>query len=233
MRCTCVSMSLAASKLITVLMDLMSRPRAATSVATSTWKCPSLNFLSTSMRLAWSLSPCRHATRKSDSPIFFSTSSTFSLRPQNMSTSPSSTKRGRRGASHGHLVSSLASTSTSCLMSSLASPVTPTVTRTGLERASLAMRWILLGIVALKRRVCRSGRIWPTIDRTCGSKPMSNMRSHSSSTRKVVRLMVMVLFFIQSMSRPGVHTTTSTPALSSLYWSCLFMPPNTPATPTL
>jgi hypothetical protein len=46
-----------------------------------------------------------------------------------------------------------------------------------------ASRWTSLGHVALNISVCRSGRIWPTILRICGSKPMSSMRSASSMTR--------------------------------------------------
>ncbi|RNA22527.1 hypothetical protein BpHYR1_030172 [Brachionus plicatilis] len=41
--------------------------------------------------------------------------------------------------------------------------------------------------VALKSKTCRSGLTWPAIEVTCGSKPMSNMRSASSSTKNSAR----------------------------------------------
>lgn len=53
-----------------------------------------------------------------------------------------------------------------CLMSSLAAPTSPTVMRTGDVSASRTMRSTFPGIVALNSSVCRSGRVWPRMERT-------------------------------------------------------------------
>jgi hypothetical protein len=84
----------------------------------------------------------------------------------------------------------------------LTDPTSPTVTLTGLERMSRASRSIRPGMVAEKSSVWRSGRIWPTMERTCGSKPRSNMRSASSRTRYVVRRSVAAFIFSMSIRRP-------------------------------
>ena len=43
---------------------------------------------------------------------------------------------------------------------------------------------------------------------TWDSKPMSNMRSASSKTRKVARSMEQAFSLSRSIMRPGVHTAT-------------------------
>ncbi len=89
------------------------------------------------------------------------------------------------------------------------------------------------GKVALKRTVCLSGRMFCTILMICGSNPMSNMRSASSSTRYVTRRRLVILpleVTSRSIMRPGVHTTTSVPRFSSLIWLATPEPPNTATT---
>jgi len=66
MRCTCESMSLAASKLTTVFTEVMSNPRDATSVATNTLKVPFLNSLITLSRSPWSRSPWMAAAARKE-----------------------------------------------------------------------------------------------------------------------------------------------------------------------
>mmetsp|Transcript_3344 Transcript_3344/g.8286 ORF Transcript_3344/g.8286 Transcript_3344/m.8286 type:complete len:223 (+) Transcript_3344:916-1584(+) len=82
-----------------------------------------------------------------------------------------------------------------------------------------------LGHVALHSSVCLSGRIWLTIFFIWGSKPMSSMRSASSSTRKDTCESLHEPSFTRSSSRPGVATTISTPTLSALTWCDLGTPP--------
>ena len=94
--------------------------------------------------------------------------------------------------------------------------------RMGSESTSLASFSILFLKVALKRRVCRSGLTWLHIDRTCGSvwkllnfcvrilknyeilpKPMSNILSASSNTKKVTRVRLVALILTRSIIRPN------------------------------
>lgn len=56
--------------------------------------------------------------------------------------------------------------SRTCVMSSFAAPISPTVMRTGEVRASRTSLSTLLGMVALNSSVCRSGLICPITDRT-------------------------------------------------------------------
>mmetsp|Transcript_3782 Transcript_3782/g.8296 ORF Transcript_3782/g.8296 Transcript_3782/m.8296 type:complete len:249 (-) Transcript_3782:402-1148(-) len=67
---------------------------------------------------------------------------------------------------------------------------------------------------------------------TCGSKPMSIMRSASSSTRYVARRRLVALVLSMSISRPGVPTAISAPRRRSSRCSFLEAPPYTPATAT-
>ena len=71
------------------------------------------------------------------------------------------------------------------------------------------------GHVADHMSVWRSGRIWLTILRSWGSKPMSSMRSASSSTRYVTRRRFVTPDSRKSMRRPGVAMTISTPRCRS------------------
>mmetsp|Transcript_30827 Transcript_30827/g.77844 ORF Transcript_30827/g.77844 Transcript_30827/m.77844 type:complete len:234 (-) Transcript_30827:167-868(-) len=225
MRCTYVSMSFGASMLTTVFTLLMSSPRAATSVATRMWISPPRKRFSTSMRVCWSWSPWTPSTLKPE-PLSRSTSSSTRARWfTNTITSPSSTNAGILASSHPNLALSSSMISTIWLMSSLAPPTRPTVMRTGSTSASRASRSTRWGIVAEKSIVCRSGRICPMIERTCGSKPMSNMRSASSNTRYVARRQVQAFIFSRSIMRPGVHTATSEPPFRCLNCSCLLRPP--------
>ena len=84
------------------------------------------------------------------------------------------------------------------------------------------------GKVALNMTVCTSGCRLRTILVICGSKPMSNMRSASSSTRYVTRASDSSRpsrIASSSIMRPGVQTTTSEPRLSSAICSAMDEPP--------
>uniref|UniRef100_A0A6B0TVK2 Putative secreted protein n=1 Tax=Ixodes ricinus TaxID=34613 RepID=A0A6B0TVK2_IXORI len=72
---------------------------------------------------------------------------------------------------------------TMCCSTSLQTTLLPpTRISMGFMRIRLASASICLGNVAENITVCRSGRTESTIRITWGSKPMSNMRSASSST---------------------------------------------------
>lgn len=70
----------------------------------------------------------------------------------------------------------------------------PIVTLTGRTRNSIASFWMACGHVAENMSVWRSARIGATILRISGSKPMSSMRSASSSTRYVTSCTCAALF---------------------------------------
>uniref|UniRef100_A0A182V0B4 Uncharacterized protein n=1 Tax=Anopheles merus TaxID=30066 RepID=A0A182V0B4_ANOME len=77
--------------------------------------------------------------------------------------------------------------------------------------------------------VCRSPvtgmRLSSTMRRICGSKPMSSMRSASSSTRKRMLSSPTLPRPIMSSSRPGVATIRWQPRSRSRIWSCVLLPP--------
>mmetsp|Transcript_3311 Transcript_3311/g.7067 ORF Transcript_3311/g.7067 Transcript_3311/m.7067 type:complete len:260 (-) Transcript_3311:481-1260(-) len=208
----------------------MSRPREATSVATRTVASPRLNSRSTACRSACVLSPWMAATgfdARLESAA--ANSSADALVEAKTSTVPCFTKWSRRRSSHSSLYGASGSTSTTCVTSSLASPALPTTTRTGSASASRARRSKLARKVAEKSSVWRSGRTWPSSERTCGSKPIENIRSASSRTTKVTRSVRMPPFIrTSSSSLPGVPTATSAPLLSSRNCSCLLTPPYAP-----
>jgi len=70
----------------------------------------------------------------------------------------------------------------------------------------------------------------PRSHSTCGSNPMSNIRSASSITRYVTRRILIIRpapVTRRSISRPGVAATTSAPRLSSEIWLATPLPPKT------
>jgi hypothetical protein len=83
------------------------------------------------------------------------------------------------------------------------------------------------GMVAEKSSVCRaaqSGRA-ATMRRTSGQKPMSIMRSASSSTRVSSLSNLTAPLRMWSISRPGVATTMSTPDFKARSWGSIGTPP--------
>ncbi|OMH83980.1 hypothetical protein AX774_g2527, partial [Zancudomyces culisetae] len=104
----------------------------------------------------------------------------------------------------------------------------PTEISTGRCRILRANASICLGNVAENNTVCRSGRIFVTIFITCGSNPISNIRSASSRTKNVARRRFVTrppFAASKSIIRPGVHTTISAPRLNSAIWSLIGAPP--------
>ena len=80
-------------------------------------------------------------------------------------------------------------------------------------------------MVALKNSVCRFAGNCATIRSTSGMNPMSSIRSASSITRMRVSVSRMLPRSYMSSSRPGVAISTSTPRISTSFWSDMLSPP--------
>ena len=101
---------------------------------------------------------------------------------------------------------------------------------TGLCSISRASATIGGGMVALKNSVCRFAGRWRRMRRMSGRKPMSSMRSASSSTRysRPVELRVR-LRGSDRAGGPGVATMTSTPLRKACSCGPMPTPPKTAA----
>ena len=89
----------------------------------------------------------------------------------------------------------------------------------------LARSAISRGIVAEKNSVWRLRGSLVTILRMSWMKPMSSMRSASSSTNTSTRSSVTARCCMRSSRRPGVATSTSTPWASVRIWRPIGTPP--------
>ena len=114
--------------------------------------------------------------------------------------------------------------------SSTVSAVSPTCA-TSITTGSLSMAstvpLIEGGIVAEKSSVWRSSGHSFTMRRTLGQKPMSSMRSASSSTRTCTSLSETWPCSMRSIRRPGVATSRSQPLSSPRICRSNFAPPMT------
>jgi hypothetical protein len=105
----------------------------------------------------------------------------------------------------------------------------PAWTETGPRRMASANRRIAMGMVAEKSSVWRrEGRRSITL-RMSRMNPMSSMRSASSSTSTSMACKSTTAWSIRSSRRPGVATSTSTPARSLRIWGPWLTPPKTTA----
>ena len=86
-----------------------------------------------------------------------------------------------------------------------------TSTFSGLVNMVLASCWISFGIVAEKNSVCLFAGTLAMIFFTSCTKPMSSIRSASSSTSILIWSRWTKRWFIRSSRRPGVATKISTP----------------------
>lgn len=215
------SLSLEKSKFITVLrkFDDMSRPRAATLVATRIkhffcrkfWRICALSIYYFWPCKAWTWSPYENT---SNSHI----ASTVFIWLANTSTcEPSVRYSFRFFCSQLNLFYSASKIKTLWLTSSLAiarlssSGGFPIDILTGHEFSiSHASSCTFLGNVAENISVYLSGLIWFTIDLIWYSKPKSNILSASSITRKVhLEVKVNAFFFRNSINFPGVEMQIS------------------------
>ena len=101
----------------------------------------------------------------------------------------------------------------------------PTRTRTGSRMISAADRITSGDVVAEKNSVWRVGGSAATIFFTSGQNPMSSMRSASSSTSAARWSNRKPPYRMWSIRRPGVATTTSTPASSARVCGPMSTPP--------
>ncbi|RNA22790.1 hypothetical protein BpHYR1_025289 [Brachionus plicatilis] len=92
----------------------------------------------------------------------------------------------------------------------------PTYNWTGSVKYLVASLRTPSGHVALVITVCLSGRMSSKIFIICGSKPMSSIRSASSSTNMVTLVTFTILADIRSYRRPGVAIIISTPLVHTL-----------------
>mmetsp|Transcript_3020 Transcript_3020/g.6843 ORF Transcript_3020/g.6843 Transcript_3020/m.6843 type:complete len:288 (-) Transcript_3020:272-1135(-) len=112
------------------------------------------------------------------------------------------------------------------MTSRLAAPARPTLTITGRTRALLAKFWILLGIVAEKRSVCRCLVKKSMALRTSSSKFGSPMRRSASSRQRYLHSVRLNLFLVSmSLRRPGVHTAMWNPWRTTSICALIACPP--------
>ncbi len=81
------------------------------------------------------------------------------------------------------------------------------------------------GSVAENSTVCRSRGTEDMIDSMSSAKPMSSISSASSRTTVRSSSKLTVRRVRWSIARPGVATTTSTPASSARIWRTIGWPP--------
>ena len=103
---------------------------------------------------------------------------------------------------------------TRCAMRSTVVAAGVTATVAGSFSICLARSAMSCGMVAENSSVCRSCGSFATIFRMSWMKPMSSMRSASSSTNTSTPLSRTALLCTRSSRRPGVATSTSTPLSS-------------------
>jgi len=106
--------------------------------------------------------------------------------------------------------------------------LSPTAISSGFLRTCRARASTCVGSVALNMATCLSGRVACRNIPICGSKPMSNIRSASSSTRNDTLLKFVILppeVVRTSISLPGVPTRISAPLFSAASCSPMGPPP--------
>mmetsp|Transcript_36843 Transcript_36843/g.119844 ORF Transcript_36843/g.119844 Transcript_36843/m.119844 type:complete len:240 (-) Transcript_36843:394-1113(-) len=221
---------------MTALHSLTSMPRAATSVAIITGRRPLLKSASTISLSRWSLSPWITPTpilRPSCEP---SESHIRLVEVKTMTREPASSSHSRF---HSRLsFSSSVACTNSCDTALFADgwpaspspPAPPTkrvaVCSTGRRKAEASLR-TCFGHVAEKSSVCRASAAGSAakICFSCGSKPMSSIRSASSITTYLTSLSRTWPDSRKSLRRPGVQMISSAPRRSSASCPPLGAPP--------
>mmetsp|Transcript_143615 Transcript_143615/g.357957 ORF Transcript_143615/g.357957 Transcript_143615/m.357957 type:complete len:209 (-) Transcript_143615:455-1081(-) len=192
----------------------MSKPRAATSVAMSTGARPALNSCRAYSRCSCVRSPWMLCTLRPTPARKRSRSTACCFMFTKISTKPKSGCRRSRPNKKQSL--SLSSTHASrCWMVLAVPPTRPTAMKEYVRMNSCARCWTSTGKVALVMTVCLCFGMpscW-TILRICGSKPMSSMRSASSSTKRCTLRTEHCGGFRshKSCNRPGVATRMFAP----------------------
>mmetsp|Transcript_2986 Transcript_2986/g.6776 ORF Transcript_2986/g.6776 Transcript_2986/m.6776 type:complete len:411 (+) Transcript_2986:268-1500(+) len=204
-------------------------PRPRTSVPTMTLTRPALKSPSARSRCRWSLSPWTDAAGRpiAHSPSTSSSAADFLF--TNTTVLPGTLSSSSNVAA---VLSRPSTYMTFCVTLVDAPPTRPTCSIAASTRKLSAMARTVLGKVAENIIVCRPPSAPPagmsapsTICRSCGSKPMSSMRSASSSTRKRTLRSETRPRSTMSFSRPGVATRTSQPRSSSRICAPKGVPP--------
>ena len=226
MRCTYCSGWVGSEWLITWVNRSTSRPRAATSVATTISTEPSRSSSSTRVRAFWSRPPWRKRTSRPRPDMTRATSSTsLRVRQKTSVAVGSSTSRTRVSAASLWLRLVTMTCSRICGVSPSNCSERSIVTRCGSTMRCSAMRTRRLGIVALNRAVWRSAGAASRIASRSSAKPMSSISSASSRTTYSISSSLSVPRLRWSTQRPGVATTTSTPLFSRLICRWMGWPP--------
>ena len=203
----------------------MSMPRAAMSVATSTLVRPALKPSSAATRALWLLLPWMAAAVMPS----FSRSLAMRLAPCLVRLNTSALRTGgcRFWISQGSR-RRLSFLETKYRLWSIRSTVLDTgstLTKAGLRRMPAASCSISDGMVALNIRFCRRAGSLAITRLTSWTKPMSSIRSASSSTKISTPVRSTYPWPIRSFSRPGQATRMSTPRFSCSTWGPCPTPP--------
>ncbi len=202
----------------------MSMPRAAMSVATSTCSVPALNSASALVRAPWLLlpwiaialmpSPLRNSARRL-APCFIRVkTSTWCQSPDWI-----------RCASSAFLRSRPTGWTFCAMVSAVALRRATSISAGRLSRRS-ARALISSLKVALNSRLCFCAGTMASTFLMSWMKPMSSMRSASSSTKICTWLRSSVPCWWWSSRRPGVATRMSTPWRRRSICGCMPTPPN-------
>ncbi|CFO35758.1 Uncharacterised protein [Bordetella pertussis] len=192
-----------------------SMPRAATSVATSTRSWPRCSWPSVRVRWRWFMSPCSAAAAKPWSARRSARSSAPRLVAVN---TMAWSRRASRSTWSSRRILCAASSAYSrlCVMLACFWRWPAISMRCGSRIMRSARR------ATLPSRVAENSRVWRSFGRRSmmvsisSMKPMSSMRSASSSTRVCTVFSLTRPAFRWSIRRPGVATSTSTRRDSAL-----------------
>ena len=198
-------------------------PRARTSVATSTSAAPSRKLRSAFSRWRCVRLPWMGAHAK---PALRSLRQMASARclPRVNTMTRSAPSRRSTSASTAFFASG-ETPSTNCSIVCAGVPLRAIFTWAGSRTSERVIAMASSSSVAEKSKVCRSDGVRATIFFTAGRKPMSSMRSASSSTSTPTWSMLAWPESRRSCRRPGVATSTSQPRASAWYWGSYATPP--------
>ncbi len=201
----------------------MSRPRAAMSVATSTRTLPSRKSASARLRAPWLLSPWMATVSRPSFCIWWASLSAICLVRTNTNTRcqlprPIMWESSSRRRSRSTWMMRWVTCSAAVLLGS-------TSIRVGSFSRSSASALMSSEKVAEKSRVCRSAGSAFMMRRMSWIKPISSMRSASSSTSTSSSFRVRAPWVSRSSKRPGVATRMSMPSLMASRLGLMLTPP--------
>ena len=209
----------------------MSRPRAATSVATRIRALPDLNSFSAFCRAAWLLLPWIATAGRPDSSscsasrlqpclVLPNTSTCSVWRRLRISTSSARFLGPSTGCARCAMVWAMVFCAATCTSCGLSRNSSASALMRGSKVAENSSDWRCLGRRLRMRLIA-------------GRKPMSSMRSASSSTSTCTASSLTLPRSRWSIRRPGQATSTSTPRRSWSTCGCMPTPPNSVVTLSL